>query len=455
MTIDELKDVDNLIDDYQILYDDIDLTYLLRNHVVTNLRNKEGKGHSEISLNKKAMFRLVFGLLQTLPQIFCKKDIWVFSNAERRKKINGQYVDRVTSIVSYVCQSVLFVETPIISSHKLQTKDKIVSESWLYFISLYFKRVKYKPSKVHIKGDLSALEEKLGIKINILPRISRYVAQYEAMKWLLKYRRPKCVFLAYPNGYSGYIKCFKENKIPVVELQHGIIYPLHYSYNCSLDRDICDFYPDYILTYGSRDKQTLEELSYLDSSRIVPIGSYALWLYKTRPSDFSNYLMNLMKLNQGPVKIAMSATVHDLEKLYRLGTELGKLNPQYKFFLMPRGKGAALASNRYVEMLDTEKCNIYELMKSCDYHITMSSTCGIEALYFDKPSIIYEDVEGESMFRKNYPFLKTLKYASTLDQVMTLLTSNLEKVDIENDIAQLFVSDTDKRFEKFLKELYD
>jgi len=456
MTIDQLKRIDLLLDSYTIMYNDIDVTYLLRNHVVANVRNKNGKGHSEISLDKRAIWRLLTSLLITLPVFFLRRSIWVFSNAERRKKIDNTYVDRVASMVSRFCNSVLFIETSVLTQHKFPTSDKVLSESWLYLLSWVFGRILFKPQKITVQGDLVELEKTLGIKINIVPRVKRFVAQYEAMKWLLKYRRgPKIVFVVYPNGYSGYIRAFKEKKIPVVELQHGIIYPLHYSYNCFLNRDISSFYPDYILTYGLRDKQTLEELSYLPPNNIIPVGSYTLWLYREQNLSTSQYLMDLFAKHQGKKNIAITATVHDLEVLYKLATEIGQLNSEYHFYLMPRNEGQELKSNQYVDVLNPVLCNVYEVMNLCDGHITMASTCGVEALYFNKPSIVYEDVRGESMFRKNYPFLKTLQYASDIKELIALLNKPINQLHIDEDIRQLFLSDTAVRFTTFMESLHE
>ena len=98
------------------------------------------------------------------------------------------------------------------------------------------------------------------------------------------------MFSVYPNGYYGYNYAFKEKQIPVIELQHGVIYPLHPSYNTILFKASQVFKPDYVFTYGTKDKACLAELNYVPKENIKVVGSYGLWKIKQEKSPVSKYL---------------------------------------------------------------------------------------------------------------------------------------------------------------------
>src|SRR5690606_38661285 len=137
-------------------------------------------------LGKKVLLRFVYSNLQTFFNIFTKKDVWVFSNAERRKKIDGKYRDRVTSIVSEVCPSVLYIENPVLTKHKFPSSDKIYSDAALYFLSFLCAKMFFNKTRLKFSGDIKALEEKYKVRLSFLPAVQRFLGQYKAMSFVLK-----------------------------------------------------------------------------------------------------------------------------------------------------------------------------------------------------------------------------------------------------------------------------
>ena len=138
MKLEEVHIIDKTIDSYKVYYDDIDISYIARQHYITLLRNKDNKENKPIVLDKSIILRLLKCFLLTFIYLFKKKDYWVFSNAERRKKIDKYYVDRVGSIVSEIKKNTLFIENPVLVNHKKPTRDLILSDAVFYFFSLIF-----------------------------------------------------------------------------------------------------------------------------------------------------------------------------------------------------------------------------------------------------------------------------------------------------------------------------
>src|SRR5690606_27241935 len=178
--------------------------------------------------------------------------------------------------------------------------------------------------------------KKENLNLNIEPLIKRFIGQYKFMSFYLKYfHKPKVVFSVYPGGYLGYNYAFKEHNIPVVELQHGVIYPLHFSYNTILFKKSKLFKPDYIFTYGKKDKECLEKLNFLKKDNIFVVGSYGLQKLKEVNTDNGKYIKEV--IGNGKIIISIIATVNDVEELYDFALKLENESiHNYKILLLPR-----------------------------------------------------------------------------------------------------------------------
>ncbi|MFV0331774.1 MAG: hypothetical protein ACK5KL_18455 [Dysgonomonas sp.] len=451
MTIEDIKDINKSVKDCSLYYGHVNYTYLLRNIVISKIRNNKNIGNHPVKLNKMVIKYLLEGIFLKSHSFFTKYDSWVFSNSERRKLLTKKYIDRVASIVSSdKNQSCLFIENPSLVGHKQPTDDIIFSEAVFLLLSYIFSILFFRKRKINIDtSKLIELEEKYNIKINFQPQLRRVIGQYFCLKFILKFRKPKQVFIVYPSGYYGYILALKEKKIPIIELQHGIIYELHPSYNNYVDDDFLIFKPDYILTYGDRDRRCLVSLKYLDQNHIFPIGNYMLWLYKQTKTENSSYLKNILsKVPSSKKIIAVTCTVNDLELFIDLIKEINNIDNSFYFLLVPRIENNIPLDSSIGVIVNPSKTNIYEIIKCCNIHLTQVSTCALEALYFSKRSLIYEPNNvDESFFKKNYKDVK-LDFFSCAKEFINITKQNIP-IDI-NDIDNLFVDDIDIRFLKFM-----
>src|SRR5690606_529445 len=283
--------------------------------LVALLRTREKIGNSEIGLNKVILKRFFKAFFFNLKFWKLKRNYWVFSNAERRKLLGSDNLDRVASIVSENNSSEsIFIENPVLISHKSSERDVIISEAVFFIFSYIFGKLFFKSKKIKLDEDVIKFSQINNINLSIYPIIKRFVGQYKFMKFLLFLGfRPQVVFLVYPNGYYGYTYAFKERNVPLIELQHGVIYPLHYAYNCSKDINSNNFKPNYIFVYGLNDKECLQKLEYLNNNNIAVVGSYALWKQFNNKTPVSDYLTDLVNNRR---TLLITATTNDLTELY-------------------------------------------------------------------------------------------------------------------------------------------
>ncbi|ALM20095.1 hypothetical protein AAT17_01910 [Nonlabens sp. MIC269] len=443
-----LKDYNRLDDKLLLIncsYDGIDIKYIIRNHIVYLIRKKQNSGNFEIALNKKIIIRLLKNALKYSLNVFRRKNIWVFSNAERRKKIGDIYYDRVASIVSEENDDVLFIENPVLVDHKSPTKDSVLSDSLFYFFSYLIGFLLFRKNKLQINSKLYELEKYYGVEFDFVPLIKRFIGQYYVMSFFLKFiYKPQLVYLVYPNGYYGYTYAFKQYKIKTIELQHGIIYPSHPSYNSSLKTSSSIFKPDYVFTYGLNDKNCLSHLNYIKREHIIPVGSYSLWKLKHKSNIYkSKYLKKVIE--ECKIKILFIATTNDSHELYALALELEQLSSDIQVLFLPRHPVPDLVSTKNVQIIDIDKANIFELYVATDAILTMVSTSALEALFLNKPTYIYEK-DKDSFFRKNYPNLKSLNYIKSAENLYDTHLNNKFITPSTNEIEGIFSVDVMENF---------
>ena len=446
MTEKDFHNLDNELKDLVLSYRDIDVTYLVRNHLISLIRTKGGVGNSEIVLSSNILLRFLISAFKTIPFLFKKRKVWVFSNAERRKKIDTSFFyDRVASIVSEDSTDALFIENPVLQDHKFPTKDSVLSEGFFFICAFFFGLFFFKKRDLKLDDRLFDIVNKYEISPNITSVIKRFVSQYYLMNFFLKYiHKPEKVFVVYPNGYNGYVLAFKKFAIPIIELQHGIIYPLHPSYNTVLGNKANLFKPDYIYTYGEKDKECLEELNYIDADKIEVVGSYGLW--KSKQENFvGNYLKS--KISDTNKTIVVVATVNDIHELYEFCLELQEKIDGYTYLLLPRHHTLEFKDTSVVKVLDASQTNIFETYQIADILITKSSSSALESLFMEIPTFIYEP-NGLSIFRKNYGFINSFNYVSSANEFEKVLENNNSILPTKNDVEQIFALDVMSNFKE-------
>lgn len=449
MKIEDYHKIDKIINDYEIKYDEIDVSYMARLYYVALLRNKQGVGNKHVQISKDVIIRLLIGLFTTCFFLFRKKKYIVFSNSERRKKLDSYYYDRVASIVSEVTDDVLFVENPVLVSHKKPVKEIILSDAVFYFLSWIFSMIYFKKEKLKIDKRFYELGDVNGIKINFVPIVRRFVGQYMAMSFYIKYvNKPKLIFSVYPSGYMGYNFAFKENNIPIIELQHGVIYSTHFSYNTVMYEKSKQFKPDYVFTYGKKDKECLETLRYIPSQNIYVVGSYGLQKSKeVSIGQMGEYLKAIVRPNVK--KIMVVATTNDFAELYKFSENLSEhIGDSFQILLLPRHKEEIKSERENFIVLDVDKTNVFELYNVCDYLLTMVSTAALEAMYMDIPVFIYET--ENCLFSKNYPYLKSLNYIQNSEEfVLKLISGEYNRPKI-SEIEEVYATNIYENFETAL-----
>lgn len=399
------------------------------------LDNKD-KNLLKVSSSSFNLFSVILFGTRYIYKLFTS-EFFIFSASERRKRVNGQFEDRVMGgIINKVRSKCIIIENPLpLYKHfsGKETKDKyIISDAFISGLSIILGSLLMPFKKVENEFILTAIEKKYDLKINCKIYLKRYLGQYYLYSFILLFNKPKQVFIAYLGSWYGAIHAFKKNDVTVIECQHGVINDRHPFYNYYIKTEKLLF-PDKLLTYGNIERKYLKNANYIDLKRVIPTGYYFLDRVKEAPSKVEvsksfNYSVvfshqDLFEKKAVPVII-----------------KLAKQNPEIAFFIAARFETNEIKKLRQLSIKNIifePNVDIYELIVCCDIHITVNSTTTLEALYLNTSSILI-DVNG--IARKYFGHLESdsIVFLNEDEEfVDTLIRAKQAKID-EEQVARYF-----------------
>ena len=377
--------------------------------------------------NKKYLLKsLTFGFKNFLG----KYDYLFFSDSKERRKIENYYVDKYfDDIIERIKGKSLLFELPA-PKHFVNSKTKyIVSETWVYLlakiISVFIKTKKIK--------EIDAILNKENLKINYKTFFKDFYSKYFVYKFFLKLYKPKAVFVNCYYCRSALIKAAKDLNIKVIEIQHGVIkkHDMYKSY-IKIDKS---FVPDILLSWGKID----EELLIKD---IFPIGSWYINYLKKNLTKETKY-QSLKEKYKYLVTVSLQDIDEKINKqFFRL---LENLDKNVMFFLVPRTK---IPDYKFSENIKVIKDDCYKLLFNSDFHMSLYSSCAIEAPALGKPNIL---VNINNFAEKYFADLEYTEIINNKDEFTKAINKlkNLKNIDKNYN---LILNDYEKRINNFLKE---
>lgn len=396
-----LQNIEDKYDVMSIKYKGVSVWPFLRIYLVDSMskQSEQKVSASNIAVVIKSLF------FYNPFEIFKKHKVWVFSGTITRKKIGSKYEHHVIGALTKVCPDILLIENPEANCPHYKKKEiiekHIVSNSWTLLTSRIlelFLRLK----RVMIENEelLISIIKNLGVSFNYKAYVMRLLAQKIATDLLLKLgHKPKTAFMICPYGHMGYVWALHSHGIPVVELQHGVINEHHYAYNSKYYTDV--FQPDEICVYGENEYHFFSEIQQKYAKRVTKTGLYIL----ERSEDF--FACDIFQDYRGKYRfivVAAGQTGYEKEFADFIDNVASNLLEVLFIYIPRRPEGDLIFKSDNV--LYKYGVNIYEYLKWCDVHCTISSTTCLEAHFFHKPNIFfskngtakeyYGDLLGES-----------------------------------------------------------
>ncbi|WP_417444261.1 hypothetical protein [Joostella sp.] len=401
---------------------------LFRLQVNESLRNKEGVTLRTFRFSWRLFFKSLNSLFYGLNHLFLLSNykVWAFSSSDRRKIMNSKYVDRVLGGIVDQYSDTLIFENPYPLNRHFSKKEtdskKIISQAILWgatkFLSLFLN------NKLKIENEdlLIAILKKYQVQIDYKKILINYIAQYKLFSVILGITQPKVVFFVYSASSMGYIKALKRKKIPVVELQHGVINKAHYAYNVHKDLGK-ELFPDYLFCYGDYELEVFGSHNFFISRDMVfPIGYY----YLDEVSKTSNYESYRGLLRKTYTTIVTYSFQEPFESyIFDFLIQVAKLNPLVCYLLVPRDTHRNYSSYNIPDnIIVQKKMNIYECIIISDFHSTINSTCAIESLCLGVPNILFNYRDWAITYYKDMLQEDNSKFVKTPQGFIDVINNN-------------------------------
>jgi hypothetical protein len=266
--------------------------------------------------------------------------------------------------------------------------------------------------ELKIEGEdvLQKIVSDYDIQINYRRILARFEKRYRIYLGLLRRYHPRAVFLICYYDEISRVKAAKDLGIPVVEIQHGSIGAGHEAYNVFTDLDR-SYFPDYMLVFGERDRETFANNLFVDERNVYPVGSFYIdYLKNNRVVDES-----ITKRLQGfdtRVAVTLQSTVED--EFIDFIKRCAKVDPRIAYVLIPRHPTNrdyhSLKSDNIILFEDRE---FYEMMNYVDIHTTVYSGCALETPSFGVPNILVDLYGLSKMYLYSLLDASTTRYVET------------------------------------------
>jgi hypothetical protein len=235
-----------------------------------------------------------------------------------------------------------------------------------------------------------------GIDINLIQSARNAAATRPPLcllyKKLLQKVDPKLVLVVVSYGKEDFIEACKALSIPVIELQHGVIYDHHLGYSYPGPRQKTMF-PDYLFTFGEYWNDAVEYP--IPAERVRTVG-YPYLEQRLRQYPQQTDQSQILVLSQGTVGRELSKFAVSLSRDSRVSPEV-----VYKLHPGEYGRWAEeypWLTNESITIVDSNHPPLYKLLSESDTQIGVSSTALFEGTRF-----------GLSTFLLNLPTVEVCK----------------------------------------------
>jgi hypothetical protein len=402
---------------------------------------------SDTQVIKEASPSIINTLLKNLiSDIFSYRKIkksrnWVFTNSERRYSVNQESFDRVSSgLLNYVKDYILF-ENPL-PKGKTMKKDLLEGEhyvgmSWVFLLQFLALKFSKKPAIDNFSTLESFLDKDLKKIREIVHRIYAGASVYD---FLIRRYRPQAIFVVCYYSNFEVIRAAKRNKVPIIELQHGLVSKGHRAYYF-LKYYGKEFLPDYFMSYGPYSSDIVIKGNLMKPEKVLNYG-YSFLEEVNNKLTISEELNSIKKKFKKVICITGQLPMTDIP-LLKIIDEVSDYFPEYCFIFNPRFLKDSTTFTEKPNFICLGHLNTYELLSYSDYHITVYSTCAMESLALGTPNISV-DIKGYySQFLKSMLHGNQYNYevdsAQELKKILQLLEDkDFNKGKVKDSIGLIF-----------------
>ncbi|MFC3959082.1 hypothetical protein [Halovivax cerinus] len=387
---------------YDLTVDGVPVWERIRVKVANEIKRKHGLGQAHSNAAEgyasytKAARLLAKNIVHKNPLLADQSDIVIVGSPRRKQLEDGRWWDIYTDPIHQKLDTdSLHLELP----YSLEHRSPVPTENMRYL-----DMVKFIGDAQRLLGvGKPTLTTKIDTRLNSISRaikrefdatvnvgsitretLHKRTTLLRLYKRVIERTRPSIVVLVCSYGKETLIEACKDQNIPVVELQHGVIYEHHYGYSFPAPRTK-EMFPDYLLTFGEFWGEHIEFP--IPDERVIPVGYPHLENSLDRYTDDETSDQFLF-ISQGTIgeqlsKFAMEVDRHpdvDYDIVYKLHPgEYDRWKDEYPWLL-----------DANFEIVDSSDRQLYRLFAESSAQIGVGSTAVYEGLAFGLETFVYD-----------------------------------------------------------------
>lgn len=241
----------------------------------------------------------------------------------------------------------------------------------------------------------------------------------------IRHINPKCIFEFYDVFPSKILinKIAKENAIPIVEIQHGIVTkknPIFLKYkDCNRKYDCV---PDYVLSFG--EKLLCKNNMPISVKNIFYVGNSFLNYKKNQYRNVNKIKKSILFISQSNLGEKISQFASELADLLKNNDEYQII---YKMHPYEIGKNYDCLNKKNIIIVNNREKDLYYYQSISIAQVGIYSTGLYEGLYFDLPTFIIDNSFGTVEIKEILGISDGVIYINTAEELVL-------KLDRLNDI---------------------
>jgi hypothetical protein len=374
------------------------------------------------------------------PFLSGKHDFLFVGHTRRKRESDGHWWDIYCDPIHQVCSldSVQF-EVPYQMEHRTPARtDSLRYVDLIEYAGTIQRKLGF--HKITLSDEVrerlqeaeKAFERQFSCRISLVDRVIRTLRNRRSRLWLyqmlLRRVDPKVAVVVISYRWETFIEACQSLDIPVVELQHGVIYPEHPGYAFSGTRTK-EAFPDYLLTWG---EFWGENVAFpIPDERVIPVGYPYL---EQRRDQYEQVTTEDQIVFLSQPNIGEELSKFAVEVANDPGTEYDvvyKLHPdEYNGW----SETYPWLDVDEIRVVDESGPSLYELFAESRVQVGVSSTAIYEGLMFDLETYIY-DCGGTSAIQ---PLIasESARLITAVDELATNLSSRTMSFERERYFSE-------------------
>ena len=366
-----------------------------------------------------------------------------FGQAEKRMNVFGKkdfdiFFDQIADNVGQ--DNSLFIELAL---QKHKSKKEVYSKNIISILPFelivriisFFIRIKICEENILIE-----IQKDYQIKVDYISVIKLQLARFYIYRYIFKIIKPKAVFVLCSYCKMSIVLAARVNRILVIEAQHGFIGNNHDFYKLK-GKFSKLYFPDYLLAFGHYELKQKANNFIIEHNKIIPIGNLYLEYIKKHYKD-----SNLEGRKTKFVKIVCLTLqgFYEKEILEYLQFNARVLR-NWLFIIRPKQIYMDYEQYTCSNIVLLPQYNIYQILKYCDFNISINSTTVLEADYLGVFNVL---LNYNNMSSKYFKDIKINGVFLNVDNFVLL-----DKIEPTNYKNNNFISNYIFNVKKFINEI--